>query len=110
MPQQFKDGLDRLIGVTEVTRLNDDGTPGGSSSDWLTSYEYDLNDNLTHITDSQGNQKWFRYDGLKRKLFMNDPDRGTMTYTYDDASNLGADRGRQEPSKSNTIMTASTAC
>ena len=85
---QFKDGLDRLVGVSEVIRLNDDGTISGSRATWLTSYEYDLNDNLTHITDSQGNQKWFRYDGLKRKLFMNDPDRGTMTYAYDDASNL----------------------
>ena len=85
---QLKDGLDRLIGVIERTKLNDDGTVAASQVDWPTSYEYDLNDNLTHITDSQGNQKWFRYDGLKRKLFMNDPDRGTMTYTYDDASNL----------------------
>jgi len=31
---------------------------------------YDLNDNL-FTTDSQNNEKWFRYDGLKRKLFMN---------------------------------------
>lgn len=85
---QLKDGLHRLIGVIEATRLNDDGTTGGSLNNWLTVYEYDLNDNLTHITDSQGNQKWFRYDGLGRKLFMNDPDRGTMTWTYDDASNL----------------------
>lgn len=87
---QLKDGLDRLIGVIEVTRLNDDGTPAGGTNHWLTSYAYDLNDNLTHVTDSQGNQKWFRYDGLKRKLFMNDPDRGVMTYTYDDASNLAS--------------------
>ena len=85
---QFKDGLDRLIGVIESARLNDDGTSAGAVNQWLTRYEYDLNDNLTHITDSQGNQKWFRYDGLKRKLFMNDPDRGAMTYTYDDSSNL----------------------
>jgi RHS repeat-associated protein len=85
---QLKDGLDRLIGVIETARLNDDGTPAGTANQWLTRYEYDLNDNLTHITDSQGNQKWFRYDGLKRKLFMNDPDRGTMTYSYDDGSNL----------------------
>ena len=85
---QLKDGLDRLIGVIETARLNDDGTPAGAANQWLTRYGYDLNDNLTHITDSQGNQKWFRYDGLKRKLFMNDPDRGTMTYTYDDGSNL----------------------
>jgi len=87
---QFKDGLDRLIGVTEVTRLNDDGTASTGLNLWPTRYEYDLNDNLTHITDSQANQKWFRYDGLKRKLFMNDPDRGVMTYTYDNASNLSS--------------------
>lgn len=85
---QFTDGLGRLIKVLEVVRLNDDGTTNGSLTEWPTQYRYDLNDNLTHITDSQTNQKWFRYDGLKRKLFMNDPDRGTMTYTYDDASNL----------------------
>jgi RHS repeat-associated protein len=85
---QLKDGLDRLIGVIEVTKLNDDGTAAGGVNQWLTSYAYDLNDNLTHITDSQGNQKWFRYDGLKRKLFMNDPDRGVMEYAYDQASNL----------------------
>jgi RHS repeat-associated protein len=85
---QLKDGLDRLIGVIEAVHINDDGTPSRSLQEWLTSYEYDLNDNLTHITDSQGNQKWFRYDGLGRKLFMNDLDRGTMTWTYDDASNL----------------------
>lgn len=85
---QLNDGLGRLIGVIEVTKLNDDGTPAATTNHWLTAYEYDLNDNLTHITDSQGNQKWFRYDGLKRKLFMNDPDRGVMEYAYDDASNL----------------------
>lgn len=85
---QYKDGLDRLVGLDEVVKLNDDGTSGGPTVAWPTRYRYDLNDKLTHITDSQGNQKWFRYDGLGRKLFMNDPDRGTMTYTYDDASNL----------------------
>jgi RHS repeat-associated protein len=88
---QLKDGLDRLIGVVERTRMNDDGTllaDANARADWLTRYAYDLNDNLTHITDSQGNQKWFRYDGLKRKLFMNDPDRGVMEYAYDDAANL----------------------
>lgn len=94
---QYHDGLGRLIGVDEVVRLTDDGTPlpsdgrgagGEGIVNWPTRYEYDLNDQLTHITDSQGNEKWFRYDGLGRKLFMNDPDRGVMTYTYDDASNL----------------------
>ncbi|HAB15662.1 MAG TPA: hypothetical protein DCE44_04345, partial [Verrucomicrobiales bacterium] len=85
---QCLDGLGRLIKVLEVVRLNDDGTPSGTIKEWPTEYQYDLNDNLTHITDSQSNQKWFRYDGLQRKLFMNDPDRGVMIYTYDAASNL----------------------
>jgi len=82
------DGLGRLVEVDEITRLTDEGLPAGELRIWTTRYEYDLNDNLTHLTDSQGNQKWFRYDGLKRKLFMNDPDRGVMEYAYDDASNL----------------------
>jgi RHS repeat-associated protein len=83
-----KDGLGRLIGVDEMVRLKDDGTASESLVSWPTRYSYDLNDNLVHIRDSQANEKWFRYDGLGRKLFMNDPDRGTMTYTYDEASNL----------------------
>src|SRR5262249_10324657 len=62
--------------------------PGGASTEWSTDYRYDLNDKLIRIRDSQNNEKWFRYDGLGRKIFMNDPDRGVMFYTYDDASNL----------------------
>lgn len=82
------DGLGRLVRVDEVTRLNDDGRPAGSLRAWTTGYTYDLNDQLLQITDSQNNVKQFRYDGLKRKIFMNDPDRGVMNFSYDDASNL----------------------
>jgi len=82
------DGLGRLIQVDEITRLNDEGTPTGNLHTWTTHYQYDLNDQLTQITDSQNNVKWFEYDGLKRKTFMNDLDRGTMNYVYDEASNL----------------------
>jgi RHS repeat-associated protein len=84
----FEDGLGRLIKVQEVVRLTDEGEAAKTPVAWTTSYRYDLNNQLVHILDSQNNQKWFRYDGLGRKLFMNDPDRGVMTYTYDDASNL----------------------
>ncbi len=85
----YNDGLGRLVQVDENTHLNDDGTTARSIRTWTTRYEYDVNDQLTRITDSQNNVKTFAYDGLKRKTGMNDPDRGTMTYTYDDASNLG---------------------
>src|SRR5262249_48663619 len=83
-----KDGLGRLIRVDEISRLNDDGTPAGTLKTWTTLYHYDLNDQLTQITDSQNNVKTFGYDGIKRKTSMNDPDRGVMRFVYDDASNL----------------------
>ncbi len=84
----YNDGLGRLIRVEEITRLNDDGTPSASLKTWPTRYEYDLNDQLTRITDSQNNVKWFEYDGLRRKTFMNDPNRGILHWVYDEASNL----------------------
>lgn len=84
----ISDGLGRLIHVEERVRLNDDGTPSGAVNTWTTRYEYDLNDRLTRITDSQNNVKLMRYDGLKRKTFMNDPDCGISTNVYDEASNL----------------------
>jgi RHS repeat-associated protein len=84
----YNDGLGRLVRVDEMARLNDDGTPTGVLSTWITRYQYDLNDQLTRITDSQGNVKTFAYDGLKRKTAMNDPDRGVMSFLYDSASNL----------------------
>jgi RHS repeat-associated protein len=82
------DGLGRLVRVDEISRLSDDGMATNALQAWTTRYAYDLNDQLTHIRDSQNNQKWFQYDGLKRKTFMNDPDRGVMKFEYDDASNL----------------------
>jgi RHS repeat-associated protein len=84
----YTDGLGRLIRVDELARLNDDGVPAGTVNTWSTFYQYDVNDQLTQLTDSQNNQKFFQYDGLKRKTFMNDPDRGVMNFAYDDASNL----------------------
>lgn len=83
-----KDGHGRLRRVEEIVKLTDDGLPAANTNIWLTQYRHDLLDNFLGYTDSQGNQKEFRYDALSRKLFMNDPDRGVMIYTYDDASNL----------------------
>jgi YD repeat-containing protein len=84
----ISDGLGRLVRVDELVRLNDDGTQADSVRTWTTRYLYDLNDALTRITDSQNNVKLMRYDGLKRKTFMNDPDCGISTNVYDEASNL----------------------
>jgi RHS repeat-associated protein len=85
---EYSDGLGRLIGVTEVVKLDDEGLTTPVTNHWFTSYQYDLNDRLTRIADSQNNVKLMQYDGVKRKILMNDPDGGVVTYTYDDASNL----------------------
>lgn len=83
-----KDGLGRLVEVREVVKIGDDGETLAAPVEWVTRYHYDLQDNLVHIRDSQNNEKWIRHDGLGRKLFMNDPDRGVLIYSYDNAGNL----------------------
>ena len=82
-----QDGLGRQIRTEEWTRWNDDGTPSGTLRSWATAYAFDLNDQLVRVTDAQGNVKRMTFDGLKRLLAMNDPDRGVATYQYDAASN-----------------------
>jgi len=73
---QFTDGLGRLIRVDEIVRLSDDGMPSATAQTWTTRYRYDLNDCLIRLTDAQNNIKELRYDGLQRKVSMNDPDAG----------------------------------
>jgi YD repeat-containing protein len=85
---QHKDGLGRIVQVDETSHLNDDGTSSSTVNTWTTTYQYDVNDRLIKITDSQGNVKTLSYDGLKRKTTMNDPDCGVVAYAYDDASNV----------------------
>jgi RHS repeat-associated protein len=84
----YNDGLDRLVRVDETSKLNDDGTRGAAFKVWTTRYQYRADDVLTRIIDSQDNEKELRYDGLGRKTYMDDPDRGHMTYAYDATGNL----------------------
>lgn len=64
------------------------------SSTYTTTYTYDLNDNLTKITDALSNIRNFTYDGLSRRLTAEDLHAsadvtfGAWTYTYDDSNNL----------------------
>lgn len=82
-----KDGKGRLREVYEIVKLSDAGETAGLTQ-WKTAYQYNLLDQLTKITDTKNNQKIMSYDGLGRKIFMNDPDRGKMFYEYDAAGNL----------------------
>ncbi|MFO1499831.1 MAG: RHS repeat-associated core domain-containing protein [Verrucomicrobiota bacterium] len=85
---RFADGLGRLIRVDEMTHLHDDGSRGAALNTWTTRYQYNVRDQLTRMTDSLQNVKTTAYDGLKRKTFSNDPDRGQRHDEYDEASNL----------------------
>ncbi|UCB57641.1 MAG: VCBS repeat-containing protein [Candidatus Omnitrophota bacterium] len=55
---------------------------------YLTSYIYDALDNLTFITDTQGNTSAITYDSLSRKIAMDDADMGHWEYNYDPNGNL----------------------
>ena len=71
------DGLGRLKEVYE--------DPNGLN--YLTSYSYDVLDNLTTVT--QGAQtRTFVYDSLKRLTSATNPESGTISYQYDANGNL----------------------
>ncbi len=51
-------------------------------------YQYDVLNRLTGITDSAGNVSTMSWDSLGRRISSNDPDMGHWTYRYDDVGNL----------------------
>ena len=76
------DGLGRMTKVSEYT---------GSESFALyaeTTYEYNVVDELTKVTDAAGNLTTISYDDLGRKTSMTDPDMGSWIYSYDAVGNL----------------------
>ncbi len=83
-----QNGHGRLRQVEEIVHLSSTGQVTGNTNIWLTQYNYDTLDDFLGYIDSQGNQKFFQYDALMRKTFMNDPDRGIMQWNYDPASNV----------------------
>jgi RHS repeat-associated protein len=54
----------------------------------ITTYNYDLADRLTGVTDHDGNSTTITYDLAGRKISMDDPDMGLWRYAYDAAGNL----------------------
>lgn len=84
----YRDGQDRIMQVDEMTRLNDDGTPGAALHAWTTHYDYREDGVRTGIIDSQNNTRHFEYDGMRRIVGLNDPNLGQVSYAYDEASNM----------------------
>jgi len=55
---------------------------------YSTRYVYNPRDELTRITDHQGNVFSFTFDSLGRKTLLDDPDLGVWSYAYDAVGNL----------------------
>ncbi|HWS90103.1 MAG TPA: DNA/RNA non-specific endonuclease [Pyrinomonadaceae bacterium] len=93
------DALDRLVQVVEFTRALADPTvvADPNTGDYLTSYVYDAQNNLTKVTQGevlgQGcpspcQERVFTYDSLSRRRSVRNPESGTISYVYDDNGNL----------------------
>jgi RHS repeat-associated protein len=80
----YKDAFGHLVKVDEVN----------GASTYVTTYAWNLNGNLTKITDALGNIRNFGYDGLGRRLLAedlrapSDSTYGIWHFGFDDAGNI----------------------
>ena len=83
-----QNALGQLVKVTEYNV---------NSAVYNTTYVYDLQGNLTSVTDAANNVTTITYDLLGRKQTMLDPDMGSWQYQYDAVGNLTGQRdGRNQ--------------
>jgi len=57
-------------------------------SNIITGYQYDKHDNLTQVTDGNGNITTYTYDDIGRLIEISSSDTGLTRYSYDPANNL----------------------
>jgi RHS repeat-associated protein len=101
--KQFQyNGIGQLASVCEVNALSGNGACGQTNSEtgYLTSYTYDSLGNLLTVTQNAqsgaigGTEKrTYSYDGLSRLTSEQNPETGTVTYTYDTDSTCGTYKG-----------------
>ena len=84
--------MGRVIEVDEpnssTATVNSNGCPGSNDPIWVTTYGYDVLDNLTSVIQAGSRQRSFVYDSLSRLLSGNNPESGALTYTYDADRNV----------------------
>jgi RHS repeat-associated protein len=85
------DALGRLTSVCEITSATGSGACGQTSAQtgYWTKYTYDVNNNLTSVTESaqsgQPQTRTYSYDDLGRTTSEVNPESGTTYYFYDSA-------------------------
>src|SRR3989338_4263734 len=57
-------------------------------ANFITGFQYDSQNNLTQITDANGNATNYTYDDMGRLVRTQSPDTGVTYYSYDSAGNL----------------------
>jgi YD repeat-containing protein len=67
---------------------------------YITTYQYDLNDNVISVLDEQDNEFSYTYDSVGRLTEMDDPDMGEWGYSYDSNANLI----KKEDANGNVVM------
>jgi YD repeat-containing protein len=108
------DALHRLTSVCEVTSATGSGTCSQTSSKtgYWAEYTYDLNNNLTGVTQnaqSSTQSRSYIYDDLSRITSETNPETGNTAYTYDTDSTCGTSKGdlvKQIDAVGNTICFA----
>jgi YD repeat-containing protein len=91
-----------LLGQTvEVDQYKCAGSPCSATTGTpiVTTLQYDVAGRLLKTLDPGNNAMTFTYDGLGRKLTMDDPDMGHWAYAYDDNGNVT----QQTDARQNTI-------
>ena len=76
------DGLGRMTKVSEYT-----GSDPSVALYAETTYEYNVRDEFTKVTDAADNITTISYDELGRKTSMTDPDMGSWSYSDDAVGN-----------------------
>ncbi len=83
--ESFSDVRGLVLGVQESNRLGN-----GGPTTLLTRYQYDPVDELTQVTDANGNVTTAGYDTLGHMVMLNSPDSGLTKWRYDLSGNVGA--------------------
>ncbi|MEM7540250.1 MAG: RHS repeat-associated core domain-containing protein [Pseudomonadota bacterium] len=74
------DALERVI-------TTNNKTPNGTTAEILTTFRYDALDNVVEVTDPNGNDTDYLYNGFSDLEQLTSPDTGITTYIYDEGGN-----------------------